>query len=99
MVYTFGITGFLNVFHRPVFQKKKKRLGNWICFRPQARAWETPTLFFSVRKSQLQSLCLFLKDPIELVFSILWPEEGNRSSFRNVVFFGIPDDGQCPKTQ
>jgi hypothetical protein len=25
------------------------------------------------------------------------PEDGNRSSFRNVVFFGIPDDGKSPE--
>jgi hypothetical protein len=27
------------------------------------------------------------------------PEDGNRSSFRNVVFSRIPDDGKSPKTQ
>jgi hypothetical protein len=26
-------------------------------------------------------------------------EDGNRSSFRNVVFSRIPDDGKSPKTQ
>jgi hypothetical protein len=25
------------------------------------------------------------------------PEDGNRSSFRNVVFFGIQDDGKSPE--
>jgi hypothetical protein len=29
----------------------------------------------------------------------LKPEDGNRSTFRNVVFFRIPNDGQSPKTQ
>jgi hypothetical protein len=27
------------------------------------------------------------------------PEDGNRSSFQNVMFSGIPDDGKSPKTQ
>jgi hypothetical protein len=27
------------------------------------------------------------------------PEDENRSSFRNVVFSRIPDDGKSPKTQ
>jgi hypothetical protein len=27
----------------------------------------------------------------------LSPEDGNRSNFRNVVFFGIPDDGKSPE--
>jgi hypothetical protein len=30
--------------------------------------------------------------------SFLRPEDGNRSSFRNVVFSRIPDDGESPKT-
>jgi hypothetical protein len=29
----------------------------------------------------------------------LSPEDGNTSSFRNVVFSRIPDDGKSPKTQ
>jgi hypothetical protein len=28
-----------------------------------------------------------------------WPEDGNSSSFRNIVFFRILDDGRSPKTQ
>jgi hypothetical protein len=27
------------------------------------------------------------------------PEDGNRSSFQNVMFSRIPDDGKSPKTQ
>jgi hypothetical protein len=27
------------------------------------------------------------------------PEDGNRSDFRDVVFFRIPDGGQSPRTQ
>jgi hypothetical protein len=27
------------------------------------------------------------------------PEDGNRSSFRNIVFSRIPDDGKSPKIQ
>jgi hypothetical protein len=31
------------------------------------------------------------------VFTTAFIEDGNRSSFRNVVFSRIPDDGKCPK--
>jgi hypothetical protein len=33
------------------------------------------------------------------VFSSPSHEDGNKSSFRNVVFSRIPDDGKNPKTQ
>jgi hypothetical protein len=36
-------------------------------------------------------------DPAEYVSPTPSSEDGNRSSFRNVVFFRIPDDGQNTK--
>jgi hypothetical protein len=57
---------------------KTRRLGNWICFRPQVRG--APTLLGPLERANLnhwtqESRCL----PPS-------PEDGNRSSFRNVVF-------------
>jgi hypothetical protein len=43
---------------------------------------------------------LFLRNPTGYV-SIPSPDDRNRSSFQNAVFFyfsGIPDDGQTPKS-
>jgi hypothetical protein len=42
---------------------------------------------------------LFLGDPTEEVPPTPSLEDGNRSSFRNIVFFGIPDAGQSPRSQ
>jgi hypothetical protein len=75
---------FFYFVHRPVFCGTQ-HFGNWICFRPQVRNWETSTLL----------------GPLETVYPSHWtpsPEDGNMSSFRNVVFFSIPDDRQSPKT-
>jgi hypothetical protein len=36
---TQGISGFLDFIHRPVFEGTR-RLGNWICFRPQVKGEE-----------------------------------------------------------
>jgi hypothetical protein len=39
------------------------------------------------------------KRPNRVGFSLPSFEEGNRPSFRNVVLFRIPEDGQSPETQ
>jgi hypothetical protein len=40
---TLRITVILDIFHLPVLERTE-RFGNWICFRPQMRGWETPNL-------------------------------------------------------
>jgi hypothetical protein len=40
---------------------------------------------------------LFLMYPTRYVSPTPSPKDGNRSSFRNVAFFRIPDDRQSPK--
>jgi hypothetical protein len=52
--------------------------------------WDT---YYWIRYNELTS------DPTKCVFPTLSPEDGNRSSFRNVVFFRISDGGQRAKTQ
>jgi hypothetical protein len=50
--------------------------------------------------SLVVSLRLALSNgPKRLCGSTLLPGDGNRPSFRNVVFFRIPEDGQSPRTQ
>jgi hypothetical protein len=41
----------------------------------------------------------FVKTCSNTTSAICGPEDGNRSSFRNVAFSRIPDDGKSPKTQ
>jgi hypothetical protein len=44
---------FLDIFHRPVFQKTR-RFGNWICFRPQVKVEEkTPTQLGPLERGKL----------------------------------------------
>jgi hypothetical protein len=53
------------------------------------RGWEVPALFNPLERANL----------IEKMFLTCHLKDGNRSNFRNVVFFTIPVDGQSPKTQ
>jgi hypothetical protein len=72
---------FLDFFHHPVFQKTQC-FRNWICFRPQVKVGEkTPTQMGPLERASTPSPS---------------PEDGNRSSFRNVMFFGI-QDGKSPE--
>jgi hypothetical protein len=93
--YSYRDTGFSDFVHRPDSKLvKTQRFGNWICFRPQVR--EDTYSVGSLRKSYPQSL-----DQVQQSRCLRSPEEGKRSSLRNVVFLIIsnPDDGQSPKTQ
>jgi hypothetical protein len=69
--------------------QKTQRFGNWICFHPQVKG-ETPTQMGPLERA----------NPIRSTPS---PPavDGNRSSFRNVVFYSIrnPADGQSSETQ
>jgi hypothetical protein len=53
--------------------------------------WETPTAL-----SPLERLRLALSKGPNRV-GVSHPEDGNSSSFRNIVFIRIPDDGQIPE--
>jgi hypothetical protein len=56
---------------------------------------KTPTQLGPLEKANLK---LFLRGPTEYVSSPPpSPEDGNRSSFRNVVFSRIPEDGKKSK--
>jgi hypothetical protein len=58
---------------------------------------QTPTWLRPLERSN-QWLRLGISNrPKKLGASILSPEDGNRPSFRNVLFFRIPDDGQRKK--
>jgi hypothetical protein len=85
-----GITGFLDFVRRSVFQRTQ-RFGNWIC--PQVRGGDTCSMG-CVRKR-----LAFSNKPTEYVSPTPTPEDGKKPIFQNVVFFGILDDGQSPKTQ
>jgi hypothetical protein len=65
---------------------------NSICFRFQARKGKTHTLLGPLEKAKLN------QGPNRVGVSLPSPEDGNRFSFRYVVFllFEIPDDGQSP---
>jgi hypothetical protein len=85
----YRVTVFLDFFHRPVFLGVEiRRFGNWICFRPQVKGG---------RGEDTNAV-----GPLRVgVFSLPLPEDGNRFSFRNVVFLlpRTPDDGKSPKPQ
>jgi hypothetical protein len=88
---------FSGLFSIVLYSKKTRRFGNWISFRPQVKVGvKTPTQLGPLERDYLQWLRLALsKGPNWVgVFSPPSPEDGNRSSFRNVVFFGIQDDGK-----
>jgi hypothetical protein len=72
--------------------KITQRFGNWICFRLQVRG-EAPTKLDPLETANLvQRLKLALSNEPNRVGASPLLEDGNRSSFRNVVFFRIPDD-------
>jgi hypothetical protein len=69
----FGITGFLDFVHSPAFLKLRRtqRFRKWICFCPQVRGWETPTLFSPLERANLNH----------------WTRSQKQMCFRNTVFF------------
>jgi hypothetical protein len=47
-----GVTGFLEFIRRLVFERTQN-FGQWICFRPQVREGETPTLLGPLERDNL----------------------------------------------
>jgi hypothetical protein len=81
--FTFTSSGFL----------ENTAFGNWICFRPQVKVGKkTPTQLGPLERANLNHWTEVLSS------SPVSPEDGNRCSFRNVVFSRIPGDGKSPKT-
>jgi hypothetical protein len=78
---------------------KTQHFRNRMRFRLQMRERQTPTLLGPL-ESAVQNVRLALfEGPNRVGVSLLSPEDGSRSSFRNVVFvFRIPDVGQSPET-
>jgi hypothetical protein len=62
-------------------------------FPSSGKRLETPTIMGPSERFTLG----FCKGPNSVGVSHLLPEDGNRSSFRNIMFFRISDDGQSPK--
>jgi hypothetical protein len=83
----------------PVFLGvETRRFGNWIYFRPQVKGGADTDSVGYLRKSWCY---LFLKAQLSRCIFPPSSEDGNRSSFRNVVFL-LPktlDDEESPKTQ
>jgi hypothetical protein len=72
----------------------------WLCSKehdfsetgsPHAKEWKAPTLLYSLETANLIHIT-----PVRKIIS---SEDRNRSSFRNILLFRIPDDGESPKTQ
>jgi hypothetical protein len=80
---------FLDFFHRPVFQKNTTFRKLDLFPSSGEGGQKTPTQLGPSERANLNHWVG--------VFSPSSPEEGNRSSFRNVVFFGILDDGKSPE--
>jgi hypothetical protein len=52
MVYNTWDYWVFNYVQRPVFWRTQ-RFRNWICFHPQVRGWETPTLWGPLERAKL----------------------------------------------
>jgi hypothetical protein len=75
---TISVTGFLNLTSSIArYCERTRRFGNWICFRSQVKS----------NRCSSDWGYIFLRNPTECVLRIFSPEDGNRFSFRNVVFF------------
>jgi hypothetical protein len=61
---------------------KTQSFGNWICFRPQMKGMKTPTLWGPLERGNL--IRTLSKGPNRVCVFLLLPEDGNRSSFRNL---------------
>jgi hypothetical protein len=72
--YTSRITGFSDSVHRPVVYKLENTVFRKLDMFPSAGEWETPTLLGPLERSNLNH-----------PFSDS-PDDGNRSSFRSVLF-------------
>jgi hypothetical protein len=79
MVYNTKLLGFwtLSIVRNSKY-KKAQRFGNWIGFRPQVRREDTYSVG-PLRKNQIQG-------PNRVGVFFPSPEDGSRSSFRNVSF-------------
>jgi hypothetical protein len=63
-----------------------------VCFRSQMRVWDTIALLGPIERDNVKhgtSEVSFLKDPREWVSPTPSPEDGNRCSFRNIVFCSV----------
>jgi hypothetical protein len=69
---------------RPVVEIKKS-FGNRICFRHQVRGWEIPILLGLLERDNLSRSI----GPNRVVASHASHENGNKSRFRNAVFFSV----------
>jgi hypothetical protein len=74
--------------------QRTRRFGNLF---PSSNENEARPLLCPLKTTNTDWSKRLLADPTDYVIPSLSPEDGNRYSFRNFVFFIIPDDGQSPK--
>jgi hypothetical protein len=73
---------------------KKQRFGKWICFRLRENN-DGPYSVGSLRRRRRLALS---KGPNRVGAVIILPEDGNRYSFRNIVFY-LRNIGRSPNTR
>jgi hypothetical protein len=52
-VFDSGLLGFAFIVRCSKQRQRTQRFGNWICFHPQVRGWETPTLLDPLERANL----------------------------------------------
>jgi hypothetical protein len=85
-----GVLGFWTLFMARY--SKEHNFSEVSSFRPQVSGWETQDLLGPLERVNPNH-------GLNGVSPAPSPEDGKTYSFRNIVFFRIPDDEQSPKTQ
>jgi hypothetical protein len=80
---TFERLMFMDFVHRPILFSKTQPFENWICFRLQVKKKVTPTLLGPLERASFNHCT---NGPSKVGATFFLPEDGNRSSFRKVVF-------------
>jgi hypothetical protein len=95
------IMGFLDYVHRPVFYKTQnstmfQKLG---LFLSSGQDWKRLLCWVHYKELKVQWLRLALPNrPNRIGVSHPSPEDGNRYSFRNVVFYSFQNTGRCTES-
>jgi hypothetical protein len=84
------ISGFLDFVRRPQFQIPDKTALRKLDFPAPNKEWETATVLGPLKRANLNHWVLAVsKGSSNIGGSLSSPEDGKRSSFRNVVLSGV----------